>query len=64
MATEESREKAGDRSSSDFGFNPKELKGMFEEMGKCCPNFEGISRCKDIMRSMMVNGCLDAKDKK
>jgi len=63
MGTEKSKDTAENASSSDFGFNPKELKGMFEEMSKCCPNFKGMSRCKDMMRSMMVNCCVDAKDK-
>lgn len=63
MATEDSRDRVGNGSSSDSGFNPKALKGMFEEMSKCCPSFKGMPRCKDMMRSMMVNCCVDEKDK-
>jgi hypothetical protein len=63
MTDEESKDKAGNGSRSDFGFSPKELKEMLEEMSKCCPNYKGMPRCIDKMRTMMVNCCGDAKGK-
>jgi hypothetical protein len=63
MATEESKDTAENTSSSNFGFNPKELKGMFEKISKCYPNLKGMSRCNDMMRRMMVNCCEGAKNK-
>jgi hypothetical protein len=63
MADEESRDNAGSGSKSEFGFGSKELKGMIGEMSKCCPNFKGMPRCLDKMRTMMVNCCGDVKGK-
>ena len=37
--------------------DPKEFKGMFEMMSKCCTGESGFSNCSDMMERMKAMCC-------
>jgi hypothetical protein len=57
MNTEKTNGKKDKAAGTDFGCNPKDFKGMFEMMGKCCNGQDGFPDCTAMMKSMMQNCC-------
>jgi hypothetical protein len=57
MGTDKTKNSKDKARGMDFGCNPRDVKGMFEMMGKCCSAQEGISDCSTMMKSMMETCC-------
>jgi hypothetical protein len=53
MNTEKTTNKKEKTTGTDFGFNPENIKGMFEMMCKCCASRDGVPDCSTMMKTMM-----------
>jgi hypothetical protein len=57
MDTKNTKDKADKTAGTDFGFNPENIKGMFEMMGKYCGSRDRVPDCSAMMKTMMETCC-------